>query len=133
MNKPIVSEDEISSDTKTPEEKSKKRAAELKASAARTKKSKSVSAESEKKHVPSAQEQEAIEASIVDELNRTIAIVHTSSTYILIEKDEIEFVLDSKTSLLILYENQVVPELSSNNIKKITKAQIWLRSLIAVL
>jgi phage/plasmid-associated DNA primase len=128
MNKPIVSEDEISSDTKTPEEKSKKRAAELKASAARTKKSKSVSAKSEKKHVPSAQEQETIEASIVDELNRTIAIVHTSSTYILIEKDEIEFVLDSKTSLLILYENQVVPELSSNNIKKITKAQVWLRS-----
>jgi hypothetical protein len=129
MDKPIVSEKEISSDAKTSEEKSKKRAAELKATVAQARKSKSASAESEKKHVLSPQEQEAIEASIVNELNRTLAIVHTSSTYILIEKDEIEFVLDSKTSLLILYENQVVPELSSNNSKKpTTKAHVWLRS-----
>ncbi|MGC1879257.1 MAG: primase-helicase family protein [Rhabdochlamydiaceae bacterium] len=129
MDKSIVSENKISSDAKISEEKSKKRAAELKASTAQAKKTKSASDESEKNHILSAQEQGAIEASIVDELNRTLAIVHTSSTYILIEKDEIEFVLDSKTSLLILYENQVVPELCSNNFKKLTtKAHIWLRS-----
>ncbi len=56
-----------------------------------------------------------------------MAIVHTSSTYILIEKSEIDFVLDSKSSLLTFYENQVVPELSENK-KRRTKAQIWLLS-----
>jgi hypothetical protein len=128
MDDLIVSENVISSDIKTSEEKSKKRAAELKASAPLSKKSKTVSA-SKKSRVLSDLEQEAIESLIVDELNRTLAIVHTSSTYILIEKDETEFVLDSKTSLLILYENQVVPELSSNHsMKPTTKAHVWLKS-----
>ena len=71
----------------TPEEKSKKRASELKASVAATKKSNPL-CEGKRVFILSEQEQEAIEASIVDELNRTLAIVHTSSTYILIEKDE---------------------------------------------
>ena len=66
---------------------------------------------------------------IIEELNQKLAIVHTSSTYILIEKDEIDFVLDSKTSLLTLYENQVVHELKAENDKKPpTKAQLWLKS-----
>jgi hypothetical protein len=118
MDNPIVPENQISQEGKTPEEKSKKRAAELKSSAA-SKKS---------KHSPSGQES-ALEAAIVDELNRTLAIVHTSSTYILIEKGDVEFVLDSKTSLLILYENQVVPELSDEKAKRpTTKAHVWLKS-----
>jgi hypothetical protein len=70
-----------------------------------------------------------MENRIVEELNRTFAIVHTSSTYILIEKSETEFVLDSKASLLMLYENQPVIELTAKNSKKApTKAQIWLQS-----
>lgn len=122
MDIPSISENDFSSAANTPEEKSKQRAAELKASAAKSEKSKPVQASSQ-------QERSAIEASIVDELNRTLAIIHTSSTYVLIEKDEIEFVLDSRTSLLSLYENQVVPELSSGNDKRqTTKALVWLKS-----
>jgi hypothetical protein len=90
-------------------QKSKKRAAELKILAA------------EKKHL-------ALQTSIVEELNQTLAIIHTSSKYILIEKSETEFVLDSKTSLLTLYENQVIPELSCDSKKSITKAHVWLKS-----
>ncbi len=126
MSNPIVLENAISSDENTPEEKSKKRADELAALSA--KKSKTASAD-KKASVHFEQKQEALEASIVDELNRTLAIVHTSTTYILIEKSETEFVLDSKTSLLMLYENQFVPDLSSEKTKKlVTKAHIWLRS-----
>ena len=125
MDDSIVPEDAISQGD-TPEEKSKKRAEELKGSVAVLKKSKPAG---KKGSALSEQEQRALEAPIVEELNRTLAIVHTSSTYILIEKDDVEFVLDSKTSLLILYENQVVPELSSNDSRKpITKAHVWLRS-----
>ncbi len=61
---------------------------------------------------------------IVEELNKTLAIVHTSTTYILLEKNEIDFVLDSKQSIQTLYENDV---LVIDN-KARSKAQIWLRS-----
>jgi hypothetical protein len=54
--------------------------------------------------------------------------VHTSSTYIMIEKGETEFVLDSKASLLTLYANQTVYELQGKASKPPTKAQIWLTS-----
>jgi hypothetical protein len=50
----------------------------------------------------------SIENQIVDELNRKLAIVHTATTHILIEKCPPEFVLDSKASLLTLYENDLV-------------------------
>jgi len=70
-----------------------------------------------------------IENEIVEELNKTLAIVHTTSTYILVEKTETEFVLDSKSSILTLYENQVVPELAVIKSQKIpSKAQVWLKS-----
>ncbi|MBS0620836.1 MAG: hypothetical protein JSS61_05210 [Verrucomicrobia bacterium] len=128
MNNFIVPEDPIFPDRNTPEEKSKKRADELKAEVkAQIQSNQAIPCK--KGRILPEEDQEALKASIVDELNRTLAIVHTSSTYILIEKDEVEFVLDSKTSLLILYENQVVPELSSENAKKpTTKAHVWLKS-----
>ncbi len=98
-------------------DKSKKRAEELKAFAADKKKTKhSITGFAS-----------TLEIAIVDELNCTLAIVHTSSTYVLIEKGESEFVLDTKTSLLNLFENQTVPELSTGN-KTVTKAHIWLKS-----
>lgn len=123
MNEPVIPEDPISKED-TPEEKSKKRAEELKAMASEAQKSKAFD-----KKEPVSSEQEALEAKIVDEMNQAHAIVHTSSTYILIEKSDVDFVLDSKTSLLTLYENQVVPELSTNPSKKpLTKAQVWLKS-----
>ena len=69
-------------------------------------------------------EEISIEDLVVDELNKTLAIVHTTSMYILIEKGETEFVLDTKSSLLNLYENQIVSVGKSFK----TKAQIWLKS-----
>ncbi len=124
MDNPIVPENLIPSDDKTPEEKSKKRAAELKASKT-LRKSKPTSASGKQPPIPN-EEKANLEASIVEELNRTLAIVHTSSTYILIEKGGVEFVLDTKTSLLVLYENQIVPEFSAG--KSMTKAHVWLKS-----
>jgi len=126
MNKLIIPEDRISSSPDALENKSKTRAAELKASA--TADETKSGCKNKTKTVVSEQDKIALETAIVEELNRTLAIVHTSSTYILIEKDEMEFVLDSKSSLLILYENQVVHELSCENGKKITKAHVWLKS-----
>ncbi len=77
----------------------------------------------------SHEEESDNEVLVVEELNRTLAVVHTSSTYILIEKSETEFVLDSKNSLLTLYENQMVEEFCGGDKKKLrTKAQIWLKN-----
>ncbi|MDN3506506.1 MAG: DUF5906 domain-containing protein [Simkaniaceae bacterium] len=121
MNR-IVSEKTISQHPQSAEEKSKARADELRRLAESSLKSK----ENEDPFLN--QEQISLKNAIVEELNQTLAVVHTSSTYILIEKDEIEFVLDSKTSLLTLYENQPVLELAGENKKPPTKAQIWLRS-----
>lgn len=66
----------------------------------------------------------SIENQIVDELNGKLAIVHTATTHILIEKCPTEFVLDSKVSLLTLYENDLV-EIDG---KLRSKAQIWIKS-----
>ena len=119
----IVSENPISENDQMIEENVKKRAAEIE-----TLTSNAVVSYPE----GSTQEDQkriAIKNAIVKELNQTLAIVHTSSTYILIEKTETEFVLDSKSSLLTLYENQTIPELSGKNSKKApTKANIWLQS-----
>src|SRR5438105_4771286 len=115
-----ISENTILQHPLSTEEKSKQRAAELKKLANEISRTENSSG--------SLPEQQRItmECQIVEELNRTLAIVHTSSTYILIEKSETEFVLDSKGSLLILYENQPVPELAAKNAKKSpTKAHIW--------
>jgi len=126
MDNSIVLENAISSDENTPKAKSKKRADELTALASKKQKTTSVG---KKDSILSEREQKALEASVVDELNQTLAIVHTSTTYVLIEKGKTDFVLDSKASLLTLYENQVVPNPSSEKSKKpVTKAHIWLRS-----
>lgn len=66
----------------------------------------------------------SIENQIVEELNRKLATVHTATTHILIEKSLTEFVLDSKASLLTLYENDLV-EIDG---KLRSKAQIWIKS-----
>lgn len=113
----IVSENPIPENNRKIEEEVRKRVAEIEAIT-----SSEVNIEEEQKRI-------AIKNAIVEELNKTIAIVHTSSTYILMEKSESEFVLDSKASLLNLYQNQIIPELSGKNSKKHpTKAQIWLES-----
>jgi hypothetical protein len=44
----------------------------------------------------SEEEKNAIEAAVVEELNLKLAIVHTNTTHILIEKGRHQFVLDSK-------------------------------------
>jgi len=69
---------------------------------------------------------DTLEDQIVDELNQKHAIIHTSTTYILIEKSDTEFVLDSKASLLTLYENEQIFIEEEGKCK--SKAQIWLRS-----
>lgn len=118
-----ISENAISQHSQTPEEKSKLRANELKKLA-------NEASIIETTNCSLAEKQRVLmENKIVEELNRTLAIVHTSSTYILIEKSETEFVLDSKASLLMLYENQPVIELTAKNTRKApTKAHIWLQS-----
>jgi hypothetical protein len=124
MDNPNISKNPISREDKTPEERSKERAAELKAGSEQNRRDLQVSRE--KQPQIAEDELESLEATIVEELNQTLAIVHTSSTYILIEKGEAEFVLDTKTSLLLLFENQVIPELSRGRIT--TKAHVWLKS-----
>lgn len=118
-----IAENEISQHLQSAEEKSKQRAAELR-------KRVDCALTDEANHHPLLERRRvALENEIVEEFNRFLAIVHTSSTYILIEKGETEFVLDSKSSLLMLYENQPVWELATKNAKKPpTKAQIWLQS-----
>ena len=123
MDNHIVSEHKDSQKEKTPGEKSKERADELKA--AYYSQISSYKQTISHKDLASLLEDEkaAQEAAIVEELNRTLAIVHTSSTYILIEKNETDFVLDSKTSLLTLYENQIVPEIfGKHKGRSLTKA-----------
>jgi hypothetical protein len=128
MEDTTLSESPILQDEKTPEESSQERAKVLEALVDISKKPQ----KPPKKKKPSSlseQEQNAVEMSIVEEMNQTFAIVHTSSTYILIEKSETEFVLDSKSSFLNLFENQFVPELSGEGTKRpLTKAQVWLKS-----
>ncbi len=117
-----ITDDTISNLSKNAENKSKARGDELKRlfDSSSVNKTETTSLSEEKKA--------KLEETIIEELNRTLAIVHTTSTYILIEKNDVDFVLDSKASLLVLYENQVVPELGESSKKRVTKAQIWLRS-----
>lgn len=77
-----------------------------------------------KKQTISEEEKEQIETAVVEELNQILAIVHTSTTHILIEKGGNEFVLDSKSSLITLYQNQLV----CVGDKALNKATIWLNS-----
>lgn len=86
--------------------------------------------EREKKDLEEAKKQQkSTEDSIVDELNEKHAVVHTDQFYILTEKkhsvfEGTDFTLESKQSLLNMYENQVV--VCSDGKKMKSKAQIWL-------
>jgi len=124
---PIVPEWEIFEDELLLEEKTKQRAEELDKS---TKKAKKKKCSSKKKKADiSDEEKNILRANIVAEMNLTYAIIHTSSTYVLVEKSETEFVLDTKQSLLNLFENQVIPELKGENESSSpSKARIWLKS-----
>ncbi len=69
------------------------------------------------------------EEQVVEELNKKHAFVHTDSSYILTEKphpfikENDDFVLESRQSLIHCYENQLI-RCSDGNIK--SKAKIWL-------
>ena len=72
---------------------------------------------------------EEIEESVVEELNKKHAVVHTDQFYILTEKHDpvmggVNFSLESKQSFLNTYENQIVylPKGKPKN-----KAQIWIK------
>lgn len=65
---------------------------------------------------------------VVDELNKVHAVVHTDQTYILTEKVRpggkgLDFTLESRQSLINLYENQSVDVGAG---KRKTKGKIWL-------
>lgn len=66
-----------------------------------------IAVEGQKKLKPADAELDAI----VDELNNTLAIVHTTQTYFIMEKENGDFVLDTKSSVAAYYENQPVPGL----------------------
>ena len=71
-----------------------------------------------------------VEEAVVEELNKTHAVMHTDQFYILTEKVDpvfggINFVLESKTSFKSFYENKLV---TCSDGKKRTKAEIWLKS-----
>lgn len=77
-------------------------------------------------------EQDAIwiEETVVNELNKKHAVLHTDQFYILTEKDDIifggkNFVLESKASFKSQYENKLVMWLDG---KPRIKAEIWLKS-----
>lgn len=65
-----------------------------------------------------------IEAEVIKEMNKQYAIVHTSSTHVLMEKGTAGFILDSRSSLIHLHENDFF--INSEG-KKINKARLWLQ------
>ena len=64
------------------------------------------------------------EEKVIEEMNKKYAIIHTSSTYVLVEKDENTFVLDSFHSLRNLHANDFFTD--SENKQK-NKAVFWLK------
>src|SRR5688572_23957561 len=77
-----------------------------------------------------AQEEKLIELSlkpeerVLKEFNKKYAIVHTSTTYILVQKNEASFELDTRTSFKHFHENDffITSEGKSQN-----KALFWLK------
>lgn len=70
----------------------------------------------------------AIEARVVEELNKTHAVVHTDQYHILTEKIDplhggIDFTLETRQSLVNMYENQMI---DIRDKKPKSKAKIWL-------
>ena len=61
---------------------------------------------------------------VLQEFNRRYAIVHTSTTYILFQKSETHFELDSRRSFLCLHENDFFV---NSDGKQVNKAYFWLK------
>ncbi|PIS00449.1 MAG: hypothetical protein COT84_07575 [Chlamydiae bacterium CG10_big_fil_rev_8_21_14_0_10_35_9] len=64
------------------------------------------------------------EERVVKEMNSKYAVIHTKSTYILVEKEDNTFVLDSRTSLMNLHENDFFIDSEG---KQQNKAKFWLK------
>jgi hypothetical protein len=71
------------------------------------------------KHLTSSPEEKVIE-----EMNKKYAIIHTQSTFVLVEKEEDVFVLDSRQSLINYHENDFFED-SERNMQN--KAKFWLK------
>ncbi len=65
-----------------------------------------------------------LEEKIIEEMNKKYAIIHTKSTYVIVEKDDKNFVLDSRASLIHFHENDFFIDSEGN---KQNKAKIWLK------
>jgi hypothetical protein len=67
---------------------------------------------------------QTLEEKVVEEMNEKYAIIHTNSYYILVEKEDNTFVLDSRTSLINFHEN----DFFENAEKKLqNKFRFWLK------
>ncbi len=64
------------------------------------------------------------EEKVIEEMNKKYAIIHTNSTYVLIEKEENAFVLDSFNSLRNLHANDFFKDSEG---KTKNKAAFWLK------
>lgn len=64
------------------------------------------------------------EMEVLNEFNKKYAIIHTNSTYILIEKGAAGFILDSRSSLIHLHENNFFTNCQGN---EVNKAKFWLK------
>ena len=64
------------------------------------------------------------EEKVIEEMNQKYAVIHTKSTYILVEKDNNTFVLDSRASLIHLHENDFFQDSED---KPQNKAKFWLK------
>ena len=65
------------------------------------------------------------EEQVIEEMNQKYAVIHTKSTYILVEKDKNTFVLDSRASLIYFHENDFF-ENAEGKIQN--KAKFWLKN-----
>ncbi len=64
------------------------------------------------------------EEKVIEEMNKKYAVIHTKSTYILVEKDDNTYVLDSRASLIHLHENDFFEDAEG---KTKNKAKFWLK------
>lgn len=65
-----------------------------------------------------------IEEEVIQEMNKEYAIVHTSSTHILMEKGTAGFILDSRSSFINFHENNYF---TNKEGKQENKAKYWLK------
>lgn len=64
------------------------------------------------------------EMEVLKEFNQRYAIIHTNSTYVLMEKGTTGFVLDSRSSLIQFHENNFFTNCQGN---EVNKAKFWLK------